>query len=138
MALNEERRKVLDMVASGQISAVEAAELLSALEEGVPTEAEAPPRRRGTAKALRITIDDPGEPGKKPTKVRVNVPLGLAKFAARFIPRDAKVEMEGQGIDIQELLNTISSDPPEGPLVDIDVDEEGPAGRHIKILIEVV
>lgn len=143
MALHEERRKVLDMLAAGQISAEQASELLGALdEERGQAEPSAPiVRRKGTAKALRISIDDPGDPDKaksKPTRVRINVPLGLAKLAARFIPRDAKAEIEGHGIDVQELLSTISADPPEGPLVDIDVDEAGPGGRHVKILIEVV
>lgn len=90
--------------------------------------------RRGVARMLRITIDA-SEAGEKDTRVRVNVPLGLARFASRFLPHDAREQLEEQGIDLAELLGQVGDDLPDGPLVDIDA---ASGTTDAKILIEVV
>ena len=96
MAIVDERRKILDLLESGRINADQASELLRAL-GGAPRETSAPPppppppARTGTARMLRISIDAAGDDGdKKNAKIRVNVPLGLAKFATRFLPIEAR------------------------------------------------
>ena len=87
---------------------------------------------------LRISIDAGGDEGdRKGAKIRVNVPLGLAKFATRFLPTEARGELESQGIDLNELIAALSSETPEGRLVDIDVDDDGD-GKRAKIVVEVV
>jgi hypothetical protein len=146
MALVDERRKILDLLESGRVNADQASELLRAL-GGAPREAGPPPppapARTGTARMLRITIDAAGMDGngterdKKNAKIRVNVPLGLAKFATRFLPVEARGELEAQGIDLNELIAALSSETPEGRLVDIDVDDDGD-GKRAKIVVEVV
>ena len=142
MALVDERKKILDLLESGRINAEQASELLRAL-GGAPRESSAPPpppppARTGTARLLRISIDAGGDEGdKKNAKIRVNVPLGLAKFATRFLPVEAKGELEAQGIDLEELIAALSSETPEGRLVDIDVDDDGD-GKRAKIVVEVV
>lgn len=141
MALEDERKKILDMLAAGQINVDQASELLRALGEApraVP-DGPSPPAaaRSGTARLLRISIDaDEDEGGNSRAKIRVNVPLGLAKFASRFLPAEARTELEEQGIDLTELINALSTETPEGKLVDIDVDEDGRKGA--KIVVEVV
>lgn len=142
MALTDERKKILDLLESGRINADQASELLRALgggtREAVFPPLPPPPVRTGTARMLRISIDAAGDQGdKKGAKIRVNVPLGLAKFATRFLPAEAKGELEAQGVDLEELIAALSSETPEGPLVDIDVDDDGD-GKRAKIVVEVV
>ena len=142
MGLVDERKKILDLLESGRVNADQASELLRAL-GGAPREPSPPPppppsARTGTARMLRISIDAGGdENDKKKAKIRVNVPLGLAKFATRFLPVEAKGELEAQGIDLEELIAALSSETPEGRLVDIDVDDDGD-GKRAKIVVEVV
>ncbi len=148
MGNQDERKKVLDLLESGRITADQASELLRALgsaprAEPAPALPASPPRRVGTARMLRISIDAAGdESDRSRAKVRVNVPLGLAKFATRFLPQDAKDELESQGIDLSELITAISTETPEGRLVDIDVDDDedgtGPGRKKAKIVVEVV
>ena len=96
-----------------------------------------PYAREATARLLRISIDaDEDGSGNSRAKIRVNVPLGLAKFASRFLPAEARTELEAQGIDLNELINALSTETPEGKLVDIDVDENGRKGA--KIVVEVI
>ena len=142
MAIVDERRKILDLLESGRINADQASELLRALggapREPAPPPPPPPPARPGTARMLRISIDATGDDGdKKNAKIRVNVPLGLAKFATRFLPVEAKGELEAQGVDLNELIAALSSETPEGRLVDIDVDDDGD-GKKAKIVVEVV
>ncbi|MDF1523593.1 MAG: hypothetical protein P1P87_12370 [Trueperaceae bacterium] len=142
MAQLDDRKKILDLLESGRINADQASDLLRAL-GGPPREPAAPPpppppARTGTARLLRISIDATGdEDDRQNAKIRVNVPLGLAKFAARFLPAEAKSELDAQGVELTELINALSTETPEGRLVDIDVDEEG-KGKKAKIVIEVV
>lgn len=139
MSVQDERKKVLDMLSAGQITVDQASDLLLALGEPAP-EAPAsapPPPRAGTARLLRISIDaNDGGDGER-AKIRVNVPLGLAKFATRFLPAEARTELEAQGIDLSELITAITTETPEGRLVDIDVDDDG-GGKKAKIVVEVV
>ncbi|MFO8151496.1 MAG: hypothetical protein R6T93_14545 [Trueperaceae bacterium] len=141
MAAQDERKKVLDMLAAGQINVDQASELLRALGDA-PTGAAAPPTppkpaRTGTARMLRISIDANEDGDGDRAKIRVNVPLGLAKFAGRFLPAEARTELEAQGIDLSELINALSTETPEGKLVDIDVDDDS-GGKKAKIVVEVV
>jgi hypothetical protein len=141
MAVHEERKKVLDMLAAGQVTVDQASELLRALGEGAAPPGPPPPTpvRTGTARLLRISIDARDGGDGERAKVRVNVPLGLAKFASRFLPAEARSELEAQGIDLTELITAISTETPEGRLVDIDVDpEDGGGGKSAKIIVEVV
>ncbi|MFU8887291.1 MAG: SHOCT-like domain-containing protein [Trueperaceae bacterium] len=140
MAAQDERKKVLDMLAAGQINVDQASELLRALGDGPSGSASPPPpppARTGTARLLRISIDANDDGDGDRAKIRVNVPLGLAKFAGRFLPAEARTELEAQGIDLSELINALSTETPEGKLVDIDVDDDA-GGKKAKIVVEVV
>jgi hypothetical protein len=119
-----EKRKILEMLAAGQVNVEQALDLLAAIEN---PKAEAMPR--GAAKLLSIRVDHEGE-----AKVRVNVPAPLAKFALQFVPKDVRGELEGQGINLAELLDNIKGDLPEGRLVDIEADEDG---KKVRVVIEV-
>jgi hypothetical protein len=140
MAESSERQRILDLLADGRISADDAAKLLTALGDtrapGTP-----PPRpaRRGTSRTLRVSIDAFDDEGSdKKAKIRVNVPIGLAKFASRFMPPEARAELDAQGIDLQALLEGLGEEVPDGPLVDIDVDDGKDGRTRAKIIVEVV
>lgn len=142
MADSDTRKRILDMLAAGRITADAAAELLKAVSTSgprlpspppVPTPPPAP--QRGGARMLRILVDAPhtGNGGK----VRVNVPLALAKYAMRFIPRDTTEELSDQGIDLAQLLQNLGDDLPQGRLVDIEAEDDS-GDAKIAVIVEVV
>jgi hypothetical protein len=147
--------RIVDMLDEGQVSFEQTLDLLTSLASGgrrkaagvmVPPVPPIPPvavvhtghrsKRKGIAKVLRIHIDAGGEDGSERAKVRVNVPIALAKFAGKFLPSEAKEQLASQGIDITEILDAIGDELPDGPLVDIDA-VEGDGKTRAKIIIEV-
>ncbi|MER3481113.1 MAG: hypothetical protein C4327_11710 [Meiothermus sp.] len=126
----EDKKKIMDMVKEGKISIDQALELLEALEPSeerrggltVPT----PP---GTARLLRIQVD------AADAKVRVNVPVALARFALNFVPEDARENLSDRGIDLSSLLDSLKGDLPEGRLVEIEGSDDG---EPFKVVVEVV
>lgn len=135
----DSRKRILDMLASGAISADDAAKLLAAIGgETRPGTSPPAPKPRTAARVLRVSIDaHDDEEGRERAKIRVNIPLGLAKFASRFLPPEAKRELEAQGIDLADLLASLGDEVHDGPLIDIDVDDDSGRGKKAKILIEV-
>ncbi len=145
----DERDRILGLLEAGRLSADQAATLLEALRDGPrerkrpgrpprPPEPPGPPKPRPPAQLLRIRIDaaDDGS-GKNDARINVNVPLSLARFAARFLPNEARVELEEQKIDLVELIESLGDEVPDGPLVDIDTHDDG-SGKRARIRIEVV
>lgn len=146
--------RIVDMLAEEHVSFEQTLDLLTSLASGkrrgraaavvAPPVPPVPPvaihggsrKRKGIAKVLRVIIDAGGEEGGERAKVRVNVPITLAKFAGKFLPNEAREQLAAQGIDIVELLDTIGDELPDGPLVDIDA-LEGDGKTRAKILIEV-
>ncbi len=135
--MDNDKMRILEMIQEGKISAAEAMDLLNALTE--QSEAERKEETR-PGRFLRVRVD-----GDKTKKVNVNIPLSILRAAGRlatygmaFIPKEARAEMEKQGvdlsqIDIQELIAQIDAGLVTGRLVDIDTEdpEEG------KIKVEV-
>lgn len=137
-----DRRRILDLLAAGKISVDDAANLLRALAGGgrpAPPPLEPPPRTSGRARLLRITVDarEPGAGGET-TKVRVNVPLALARFATRFLPPEARADLEAQGIDLNEILAALDEDLPGGKLVDVDVGGDDSTTGAARVIIEAL
>lgn len=142
-----ERRRILDLLASGRIDAEQAAALLKALgpvagprggsaaersarvaaqvaaahaEASAHASAQAQAgRARGISRVLRISIDAPGAE----RVVRVNVPLALARFAGKFLPDTARAQLQAHGLDLDELFQALREDMPAGRLLDLDVDD---------------
>lgn len=126
----EERMQILRMVESKQITAEEAAKLLSAMDTAESNQA-----RPGTQPAngyrsrwLRIRVTD----GKGRQKVNVNVPYSLvevaARFGVKFIPRDVDLG----GVNAQDILAAIRSGV-QGKLVEVENED---SGEHVEIFIE--
>ena len=145
--------RIVDMLGEEHVTFEQTLDLLTSLASRkrrgaaamvVPPVPPAPPvhlhggsgRRKGIAKVLRVNIDAGGEDGGERAKIRVNVPIALAKFAGKFLPSEAREQLAAQGIDLVELLDSIGDELPDGPLVDIDA-AEGDGKTRAKIVIEV-
>lgn len=107
----ESIQKILEMVSSEKISVEEGTRLIEALESH--DKSASVPARSGRAKFIRIKINSADG-----DTVNVNVPLALAKIALRFVPSDARVELERQNIDLDEVIEAVLSGA-EGQIVDV-------------------
>ncbi len=126
--MNEEKMRILQMVEEGKISASESSELLDALgSEQQEEKALQKPSMKG--RKLRILVTKPGS--EKP-QVNIRIPLRLVKWAERFIPKEAKQELDDQGIDIDEIVGSIDE---LEDLTLVDVTDED-TGEQVKIFIE--
>ena len=119
--MNEERMRILKMLEEEKISVEEATKLIEAVE--APQEAKIVPQ--GKPKWLRVRVQD-GED----EKVSVNLPLSLARVALKFIPQQARGQMEEQGIDIDAILNEVT-ETKIGKLVEVQDGDE-----HVEVWIE--
>lgn len=120
--MSEERKRILQMLAEGKISAEEAEELLTALDGDQSRQ----PVVQKEARFLRVKV---WEDGKE--KVNVNVPLSLAKLAMKFIPADAKAQMDKKDIDLSEIIREIQHGTPAGKLVEVE-DE----GTRVEVFVD--
>ena len=111
--MNEDRRRILAMLAERKITADEAERLLDAMgREPAPRLGSAPTHgSNGAPKYFRVEVDA-HEPGDTPTKVNVRVPMQLLRAGVRLsalIPPRARVEVnaamarEGIPFDINQL-----------------------------------
>jgi hypothetical protein len=94
--MSENRKRILEMLANGRISADEAERLLNALENG-PIVDVTPARTFGTSKYLRILVErEPERDGDEQTKVNIRVPLQLLRAGVKLkglLPEDARDQM---------------------------------------------
>lgn len=130
------------MLAAGEMTVEEAASLLEALGADRQTAGQAEQARpRPAARHLIVSIGRTGgaegaEPGRG--ALRVRVPVALARFAVRFLPVDARAELDANGVDLKELLDAIEGDLPDGKILDMEVGgDDRAAAERTHILIEV-
>ena len=127
MATTEERMQILNMVASGNITAEEGAKLLAALEpEGRKKEVRATAGAPSPARWFRVRVTDL-ETGRN--KVNVNLPMSLVdvgtRMGARFAP-------ELEGMDFEDIIEQIKSGA-QGKIIEVE-DAEG--GERVEIYVE--
>ena len=97
--MNEDRRKILEMLATGKITAEEADRLLAAMEKEPSDSAAANGAASGPARKaqfLRVLVEDEGHKG--PVKVNVRVPMQLLRAGvklASLIPPEARERVNG-------------------------------------------
>jgi hypothetical protein len=133
----EERLKILEMIASKQVTPDEGARLLEAVGTDTPAAPPAPVKKveekapvvsRSTngegAKRLRIHVVE-----GKGTKVNVNLPLSLMEVGLRFGGRFVD-ELKDFDNEIQLLMEAVRNDV-VGKIVEVD-DEDS----HVEIYIE--
>ena len=110
--MNDNRRQVLEMLASGKITAAEAERLIAALERGSNNGVGATAMSEADkVKYLRVLVDTK-DPLDGPTKVNVRVPMQLLRAGVRLtgvIPASAREEVnnalrkEGIAFDINNV-----------------------------------
>ncbi len=82
---------------------------------------------KGGARLLKIEVDS-----SSGDEVRVNIPLGLANFALKLIPKEAQRAMQEQGLDMASLQEMLRGDElPNGNFIDISTAD----GDEIRISI---
>ena len=148
MADKNERKRILQMVKDGTMTLDEAAELLDAVEEAdsslvqslAPVE-----KKKPKYKFLRVEVDAAEDPGSKKgnAKVRVNIPLSLAKsglsLAQKFIPKDAQATMAENNVSVEDIMEILEhlDDFEDGDIVNIDAaDNNGQDCAKVRIYLE--
>ena len=147
--MNENKKRVLEMLAQNKISADEAYRLLSALEsEGSAAgdTAKAGIAAKMKSKYLRVCVV-PGsehEHGGKGDRVNVRVPMTLIRAGMKFtslLPPEARDKVNGalheKGIDF-DMRNLKPEDLDEflEALNDLEVDVAGSDGETVKVFVE--
>jgi polyhydroxyalkanoate synthesis regulator phasin len=143
MKMNEERKRILEMLSEGKINADEAERLLSALSQ--ESESNQGVVNQGVVgnkpRYLRVMVE-PGQESNNKDRVNIRIPIKLIRAGLRlasFIPKDAQVKvneaLHEKGIekdftnikpeDIDEILAQIN---------DFTVDVEGK--ETVKIFCE--
>ncbi|HKN76734.1 MAG TPA: hypothetical protein VJW94_16265 [Candidatus Acidoferrum sp.] len=137
--MSEERKKILEMLAAGKITADEAEKLLDKLSSNASNAmpgAETPPASAapGNAKPkyLRIVVD---QAGRDPVNVRVPLSfLGSAKSLLAIMPKHVNERLAEHGINAGSFATMNLDD--LGPAMrelNVDVDE---GGKKVKIFCE--
>lgn len=139
--MSEEKKKILEMIQEGKITPAEGLELLSAIDDSPNTGKLTNPRLNKRFLRIKVYTD-------KAVKVNVNIPLALMKAASKFanigmkyIPDEARVEMEKKGIDltqinVEELINGIEQGVFDEKLVDIDVDDPEEGKVRVEVYVD--
>ena len=131
--MDVERKKVLDMLADGRLSAEDAERLLNKLDASSEGDAhdDAPPS--GPLKYLRVLVDS-----KNGDKVNVRVPLSLLRTGIKLstmVPALAGDKLRDSGIDLSHL-STLSGDELIEELRDLKVDVDSTSGDTVRVFCE--
>jgi hypothetical protein len=119
----EERRKILDRVVAGELSAEEADGLLAEVAEG--------PSAGGQNRFLMVKVRQ----GDR-TNVDVRLPISLAKVAKMFVPKQIDVHGEKVDFDFDAILKVVESEV-TGNIVEVhQVDEETGEVTDVSIYLE--
>jgi hypothetical protein len=147
--MSDNKKKILEMLAQGKISADDAYRLLSALEGGEGRR-EAAGRTetgvKGKAKYLRVTVlpDPEKERSGNYDRVNIRVPMSLVRAGIKLtslIPSEARdkvnLALHEKGIDF-DARNMKPEDIEEliGALGDLEVDVETKTGEKVKVFVE--
>ncbi len=100
----EEKKRILDMLAEGKITAEEAMQLLEQFGAGAPAGVAA--KNHTGEKMLRVRVTAQEADKSTPVNVSVNLPLKVARVAGqllRMIPPQAIDAMEYHGVNLQEI-----------------------------------
>ena len=133
--MTEERKKILEMLAEGKITAEDAERLLDKI-ESAPSSAPTPPRKPGDPKKIKwlmVCVDsDDGD------KVNVRVPISLVRTGIKLgaiLPKGASERIQASGIDLSDLSKLADEDLMEA-LADLQVDVNSEKGDVVRIYCE--
>jgi len=133
--MNEERKKILEMLADGKIKAEDAERLLDKLEAGsgsAPSEPHEPGRPR-KIKWLLVRVDS-----NDGDKVNVRVPISLIRTGIKLgaiLPKGASERIRAAGIDLSDL-NSMADEELVEALADLHVDVNSEDGDVVRICCE--
>ena len=134
--MSEERKKILEMLAEGKITADEAERLLDKLgqrtAETLPAEIESEEGQR-TIKYLRVKVDS-----SDGDKVNVRVPIRLIRTGIKLgtvLPKNARKELDDHGVDLDELGKLADEDLMDA-LSDLHVDVDTDDGDTVRVFCE--
>ena len=108
--MNEEKRKILQMVQEARISAEDGAKLLSALDrpsQGQRTQTVLKSRegeRSGKSLHIRVTDTSTGQ-----VDAKFSIPLGVARIARSFMPEAELHKLDLHGVDLTQILEAVES-----------------------------
>ena len=134
--MSEERKKVLGMLAEGQVELADAERLLSKLAgsaEGEPRVKSGDAAGSSRLKYLRVVVDS-----RDGNKVNIRVPLGLLRTGIKLstmVPIMAGERLKASGIDLSHL-SSLSGDELIEELRDLKVDVDSPDGDTVRIFCE--
>lgn len=142
--MNEDRKRILDMLAEGKIASEEAMLLLDQLSEDAPAPRAiyAPPRDGEETRMLRVRVNVMQDEYEKPTLVEINLPLKAARIAGRIVntmmPREARETLEDQGInfadmDFDELIDALADT--GGDIVNVS-QQDGESEVTVRVYVE--
>jgi hypothetical protein len=135
--MNEETRKVLEMVSQGKLTVQEAEQLLAAVETGARAE-----ESKATPKYFRILVSKPAQDGKKAENVNIRVPMSVVRGGLRLgalfpgILGKKKIQL-GNGVEF-DLSNATYADL-EAMIKDIgelSVHVDDDEGKQVRIRCE--
>ena len=137
--MSAETKKVLEMLASGQITAEEAEKLLEKLgvNSSSASPAAAPAPEGGTApqklRFLRVVVESPGR-----DQVNIRVPLPFLRAGMKLlgvIPPQASAKLAEKGIDLNALRDLKGGELVD-ELKDLHVDVDSQNGEKVRVYCE--
>ena len=131
VTMSDEKARILKMVEEGKISSEEAVKLLEAMDKTVEPVASVVPVKKGK-KFMRFLKIRVYEGNLDKPKVNVAVPMGLIKLAMKFVPEDAKAQINDHDIDLEEIIKAVDENT-EGKLLEVDDAEDK---TRVEIFIE--
>lgn len=127
--MNEERKRILDMLEKGTISAHEAERLLDAIDQNYDDTDIIEVSNKGKPNRwLRIRVSEDGV-----EKVKVNLPLTLLQIVTKMqgvLPANARNQLNSHDIDLEAIVKAIKEGA-EGEIVSVD-----DGGDHVSIYVE--
>lgn len=137
--MSEERKKVLDMLAAGKITADEAERLLDKLSSNAANATPNPEKPPASAqpgarpKYLRVVVDQPGR-----EQVNMRVPLsliGTGRGLLAIMPKHVHERLAEYGINAGSFA-TLNFDDLGQAVRELNVDVEKGNGKKVKIFCE--
>ncbi len=140
--MNEERLRILNMLAEGKITAREAASLLDALGGGKAAPEGSPPGPPASPRYLRVVVE--GDEGEHGGRVNVRVPFNLIRAGVRLaalLPPSVNDQINkalkenGLDLDVSKIRPENLEEIVEH-LGELTVDVEGNRGEKVRVFCE--
>lgn len=133
--MNEERRKILEMLSAGKITAEDAERLLDKIEAGPASapDGSCKPGEKCKIKYLRVHVNS-----SDGDKVNVRVPINLIRTGIKLgaiLPVSACERIHATGIDLNDLAE-LDEDKLMEALADLKVDVDSDDGDVVRIYCE--